>query len=128
MSHHQIPGLVGPDQAERCDGNLSFASRLVSCCRRQGHWAGQGFVEVEIPFRAAAPMVGFDPGRPKIFIFQWGLTDSLSATLRLSSPETSVTERTYDIGDNLVPNGLSRVRFAITRSPHRRQPSRAPER
>jgi hypothetical protein len=29
MSHHQIPRLDG-DQAERCDGNLPFASRLVA--------------------------------------------------------------------------------------------------
>src|SRR5882724_8862038 len=29
MSHHQIPRLDG-DQAERCDGNLPFASRLMA--------------------------------------------------------------------------------------------------
>jgi hypothetical protein len=29
--------------------------------------------------------------------------------LSLSGPETWVTARTYDMGDNLVPNGLSMV-------------------
>ena len=32
----------------------------------------------------------------------------LRQTTLLSGPDTSVTERTQDMGDNLVPNGLSR--------------------
>jgi hypothetical protein len=49
MSHHQIPRLDG-NQAERCDGNLPFASRLMALLSTTGHWAGQAFVEGEIPF------------------------------------------------------------------------------
>ena len=49
MSHHQIPRLDG-DQAERCDGNLPFASRLTALLSMTDHWAGQAFVEGEIPF------------------------------------------------------------------------------
>jgi hypothetical protein len=44
MSHHQIPRLDG-DQAERCDGNLPFASRLMALLSTMGHWAGQAFAE-----------------------------------------------------------------------------------
>jgi len=49
MSHHQIPRLDG-DQAERYDGNLPFASCLMALLSMTGHWAGQAFVEGEIPF------------------------------------------------------------------------------
>ena len=38
-----------------------------------------------------------------------GSNPSLSAMPPLYGPETWVTERTYDMGDNLVPNGLSMV-------------------
>ena len=38
-----------------------------------------------------------------------GSNPSLTATYVLYGPETWVTERTYDMGDNLVPNGLSMV-------------------
>jgi hypothetical protein len=48
MSHHQIQRLDG-DQAERCDGNLPFANRLTALLSTTGHWAGQAFVEGEIP-------------------------------------------------------------------------------
>jgi hypothetical protein len=89
MSHHQIPRLDG-DQAERCDGNLPFASRLMALLSMTGHWAGQAFVEGEIPFPAVAQRVGFGPGRSKkCLIFQWGLTDSLSA----AAPFSSVSDR-----------------------------------
>ena len=44
MSHHQIPRLDG-DQAERCDGNLPFASRLVALLSMTVHWTGQAIVE-----------------------------------------------------------------------------------
>ena len=40
MSHDQIPRLDG-DQAERCDDNLPFASRLMAVLSMTGHWAGQ---------------------------------------------------------------------------------------
>jgi len=40
MSHDQIPRL-DVDQAERCDGNLPFASRLMAVLSMTGHWAGQ---------------------------------------------------------------------------------------
>ena len=49
MSHHQILRLDGV-QAERCDGNLPFASRLVALLSTTGHWVGPAFVEGEIPF------------------------------------------------------------------------------
>jgi hypothetical protein len=49
MSHHQTPRPDG-DQAERCDGNLPFASRLTALLSMTDHWAGQAFVEGEIPF------------------------------------------------------------------------------
>jgi hypothetical protein len=49
MSHHQIPRLGG-DQAERCDGNLPFAGRLMAVLSMTGHWAETGFVEDGIPF------------------------------------------------------------------------------
>lgn len=49
MTHHQIPRLDS-DQAQRCDGNLPFVSRLVALLSMTDHWAGQAFVEGEIPF------------------------------------------------------------------------------
>jgi hypothetical protein len=65
MSHHQIPRLDG-DQAERCDGNLPFASRLVALLSITVHWSGQALVEGKIPFPAVAQTVGFGLGRSKI--------------------------------------------------------------
>jgi hypothetical protein len=58
MSHHQIPRLDG-DQAERCDGNLAFARRLMALLSMTGHWAGQAFVEGEIPFSGCGLNGGF---------------------------------------------------------------------
>jgi hypothetical protein len=58
MSHHQILRLDG-DQAERCDGNLPFASRLMAVLSMTGHWAGQAFVEGEIPFSGGSSNGGF---------------------------------------------------------------------
>jgi hypothetical protein len=54
----QIPRLDG-DQAERCDGNLPFASRLTALLSTTGHWAGQAFVEGEIPFSGGSSNGGF---------------------------------------------------------------------
>jgi hypothetical protein len=53
MSHHQILRLDG-DQAERCDGNLPFASRLMALLSMTDHWAGQAFVEGKIPFSGSS--------------------------------------------------------------------------
>jgi hypothetical protein len=72
MSHHQIPRLDG-DQAERCDGNLPFASRLMALLSMTGHWAGQAFVEGEIPFSGVAPTVGFGLGRSKMLYLSMGV-------------------------------------------------------
>jgi hypothetical protein len=58
MSHYQIPRLDG-DQAERCDGNLPFASRLMVLLPMTGHWAGQALVEGEIPFSGRGSNGGF---------------------------------------------------------------------
>jgi hypothetical protein len=74
MSHHQIPRLDG-DQAERCDGNLPFASRLMGLLSMTGHWAVQAFVEGEIPF-SVAQTVGFGLGRSKMLDPSMGLTDT----------------------------------------------------
>jgi len=56
MSHHQILRLDG-DQAERCDGNLPFASRLMALLSMTG--ARQAFVEGEIPFSGGSSNSGF---------------------------------------------------------------------
>jgi len=79
MSHHQILRLDG-DQAERCNDNLPFASRLVALLSMTVHCTGQAFVEGEILFSGGSSNGGFwsREGR-KYLIFQWGLTDTLSA-------------------------------------------------
>jgi hypothetical protein len=74
MSHHQIPRLDG-DQAERCDGNLPSASRLMAPLSMTGHWAGQAFVEGEIPFSGGLNRWVLAKEGRKCFIFQWELTD-----------------------------------------------------
>jgi hypothetical protein len=60
MSHHQIPRRDG-DQAERCDGNLPFASRLMALLSMTDHWAGQAFVEGEILISGGSSNGGFWP-------------------------------------------------------------------
>jgi hypothetical protein len=72
MSHHQIPRLDG-DQAERCDGNLPFASRMMALLLMTGHWAGQAFVEGEILFSGVAQTVGFGLGRSKMLYLSMGI-------------------------------------------------------
>jgi hypothetical protein len=72
MSHHQIPRLDG-DQAERCDGNLPFASHLMALLSMTGHRAGQALVEGEIPFPAVARTVGFGLGRSKMLDLSTGI-------------------------------------------------------
>ncbi len=72
MSHHPIPRLDG-DQAERCDGNLLFASRLMAVVSMTGHWAGQVFVEGGNPFLAVAQTVGFGLGKSKMHYLSMGI-------------------------------------------------------
>jgi hypothetical protein len=72
MSHHQIPRLDG-DQAERCDGNLPFASRLMALLSMTSHWVGQAFVEGEIRFSGVAQTVGFGLGRSKMLDLSMGI-------------------------------------------------------
>jgi hypothetical protein len=72
MSHHQIPRLDG-DQAERCDGNLPFASRLMALLSMTSLWEGQAFVEGEIPFSGVAQTVGFGLGRSKMLDLSMGV-------------------------------------------------------
>jgi len=72
MSHHQIPRLEG-DQAQRSDGNLPFARRLMALLSMTGHCAGQAFVEGEIPFSGVAQTVGFGLGRSKMFYLSMGI-------------------------------------------------------
>jgi len=61
MSHHQIPRLDG-DQAERCDGNLPFASRSVILLSMTVHWTGQALSKAKSHFPevpCAAPDLAF---------------------------------------------------------------------
>jgi hypothetical protein len=78
MNHHQIPRLDG-DQAERCDGNLPFASRLMAVLSMTGHWARQALVRRNPIFRQWLKRWVLIYEDRKCSIFQWGLTDSLSA-------------------------------------------------
>jgi hypothetical protein len=57
IGHHQIPRLDG-DQAERCDANLPFASRLIALLSMTPLGA-QAFAEGEIPFSGRWPNGGF---------------------------------------------------------------------
>jgi hypothetical protein len=59
ISRDRIAQELDGDQAERCDGNLPFASRLMALLSMTGHWAGQAFVEDEIPFSGRSPNGGF---------------------------------------------------------------------
>jgi hypothetical protein len=72
MSHHQIPRLDG-DQAERCDGNLPFASRLMALLSMTSHWAGQAFVEGEIPFSGRCSNGGFWSRKVENALFSMGI-------------------------------------------------------
>jgi hypothetical protein len=58
MNHHQTPRL-DDDQAERCDGNLPFAGRLMAVLSMTGHWAGQVLSRAEFHFPAVAQNGGF---------------------------------------------------------------------
>jgi len=91
MSHDQIPRLDG-DQAERCDDNLPFASRLMAVLSMTGHWAGQFCRRRNSLLAVAQRWVLAQEGR-NCFIFQWELTDTLSAwhqELRaISAPSSS---------------------------------------
>lgn len=84
ISHHQIPRLDG-DQAERSEGNLPFASCLTALLSMTGHWAGQAFVEGEIPFSGVAQTVGLGLGRSKMLYLSMGLAHTLAAAALFSS-------------------------------------------
>jgi hypothetical protein len=71
MSHHQIPRLDG-DQAERCDGNLPFASCLMALSSMTGHWAGQALSKAKSLF-PLAQTVGFGLGRSKMPYLSMGI-------------------------------------------------------
>src|SRR5438876_2872857 len=71
MSRHQIPRLDG-DQAERCDGNLPFASRLMALLSMTGHWSGQLLSKAKSPF-PLAQTVGFGLGKSKILYLSMGI-------------------------------------------------------
>ena len=72
MSHPQIPRLDS-DQAERCDGDLPFVSRLMALLSMTGHGRDRLFVEGEIPFSGVAQTVGFGLGRSKMLYLSMGI-------------------------------------------------------
>jgi hypothetical protein len=72
MSRHQIPRLDG-DQAERCDGNFPFASRLVARLSMTVHWKGQALSKAKSHFPMVAQTVGFGLGRSKMPYFSMGV-------------------------------------------------------
>jgi hypothetical protein len=57
------------DQAERCDGSLPFASRLVALLSMTGHWAEQALSKAP----AVAQTVGFGLGRSKMHYLSMGI-------------------------------------------------------
>jgi len=65
MSHHQIPRLDG-DQAQRRDGNLPLASRLIAVLSMTGHWADRLSPKAEFHLSAVDQTVGFGLGRSKM--------------------------------------------------------------
>jgi hypothetical protein len=64
---------LGGAQAERYDGDLPFASRLMALLPMTGHWAAQAFFEGEIPFSGVAQTVGFGLGRSKMLYLSTGI-------------------------------------------------------
>jgi hypothetical protein len=72
MSHHQIPRLDG-DQAQRCDGNLPLASRLMAVLSMTGHWVDRLLSKAEFHFPAVAQTVGFGLGRSKMHYLSMGI-------------------------------------------------------
>jgi len=70
MSHHQIPRLDG-DQAEQCDGNLPFASRLLALLSMTAI-GGTGFCKRN-PFSGGSSNGGFGLGRSKMLDLSMGI-------------------------------------------------------
>ena len=67
-------------QAERCRGNLPFARRLIAFLSMTGHWRN-GLLSVGETtfFRPWLKWLVLAQESRKRLIFQWGLTDTLSA-------------------------------------------------
>jgi acyl CoA:acetate/3-ketoacid CoA transferase len=63
---------VGIDQAERCDGNLPFASRLMAVLSMTGHWAGQ-FCRRRNSLFGGSSNGGFGVGRSKMHYLSMGI-------------------------------------------------------
>ena len=59
------------DQAERCDGSLPFASRLMALMSMTGHWAEQALSKAHFP--AVAQTVGFGLGTSKMLDLSTGI-------------------------------------------------------
>jgi hypothetical protein len=62
-----------PGQAERCDGNLPFASRLMHCRRRRAIGRHRLLSKAKSHFPAVAQTVGFGPGRSKMLCLSIGI-------------------------------------------------------
>jgi hypothetical protein len=69
------PSNSGPDgdQAERCDGNLPFASRLMALLSTAGHWTERLLSKTKSHFPAVAQTVGFGPRRSKMLYLSMGI-------------------------------------------------------
>jgi hypothetical protein len=52
---------------------FAFRSSLDALLSMTGHWAGQAFVEGEIPFSGVAQTVGFGLGRSKMLYLSMGI-------------------------------------------------------
>jgi hypothetical protein len=72
MSHHQIPRLDG-DQAQRCDGNLPFAGRLVALLSTTAIGWDRLLSKAKSHFPAVAQTVGFSLGKLKTHYLSMGI-------------------------------------------------------
>src|SRR5467141_988059 len=67
------PPRLDADQAERCDGNLPFASRLMHCCRRRAIGRDRLLSKAKSHFPAVAQTVGFGLRRSKMLCLSIGI-------------------------------------------------------
>jgi hypothetical protein len=58
---------------------------ILSTEQGRFQWRNRLLAGSETPFSAVAQTVGFDLGKSKMLVFQWGLSDTLSATALFSS-------------------------------------------
>jgi hypothetical protein len=72
MGHHQIPRLDG-NQAERCDGNLPFASRLMALLSTTAIGRDRLLSKAKSHFPAVAQTVDFGLGRSKMHYLSMGV-------------------------------------------------------